>query len=138
MGHQHNIFLTSTKSKFEQRTTLKQFSQRYKNNYLHSLEYSFSKYLPLKENSGNYQLRKCLDKIKIVQLRTVLTDVRTGLYVSLRKPKVLVSQILRHYLTKEGRVRKLFSRLIQIKEPCVRNFEDLTRLKILGFIQIDV
>ena len=41
---------------------------------------------------------------------------------SLRKPKFFVSQILRFYLTKEGRVRKFFHCLMWIKEPCVRNF----------------
>ena len=56
---------------------------------------------------------------------------------SLRKPKVFVPQILRHYLTKEGRVRKLFCCLIRVKEPCVRNFEGLTRSKILGILQTE-
>ena len=54
---------------------------------------------------------------------------------SLRKPKVFVSQILRHYLTKEGRFRKLFHCLIRIKEPCVRKYEGLTRSKVLGILQ---
>ena len=44
-------------------------------------------------------------------------------------------QILRHYLTKEGRVRKVFNCLIRIKEPCVRKFEGITRSKILGILQ---
>ena len=48
-----------------------------------------------------------------------------------------MSQILRHYLTKEGRVGKLFYSLMRIKEPCVRKFEGLTRSKILGILQTD-
>ena len=48
---------------------------------------------------------------------------------------VFVLQILRHYLTKEGRAGKLFYCLIRIKEPCVRKFEGLTRSKILGILQ---
>ena len=43
--------------------------------------------------------------------------------------KVFVSQILRHYLTNEGYVRKLLYYLIWIKEPRVRKFEVLTRSK---------
>ena len=57
---------------------------------------------------------------------------------SLIEPKGFVSQILRHYLTKEGRVRKLFNCLILIKEPYVRKSEGLTRWKILGILQIVV
>ena len=56
-------------------------------------------------------------------------------WFSQRKPKVFVLQILRQYLTKEGRVRKLFYCLIRIKEPCVRKYEGLTRSKILGILQ---
>ena len=59
-------------------------------------------------------------------------------HISLRKPKVFVPQILRHYLTKEGRVQKLFYFLIRIKEPYIRTFEGLTRLKILGILQTDI
>ena len=56
--------------------------------------------------------------------------------ISGRKPKVFVSKILRHYLTKEGRVRKLFYCLMPRKEPCVqRNFEGLTRSTIFGILQ---
>ena len=58
--------------------------------------------------------------------------------LSLRKPRVFVSQILRHYLTKESRIRRLFYCSIQIKEPCVRKFEGCTRSKILGILQTDV
>ena len=46
-----------------------------------------------------------------------------------------MSQILRHYLTKEGRVRRLFYCLIRTKERCIRKFEGLTRSKILGILQ---
>ena len=46
-----------------------------------------------------------------------------------------MSQILRRYLTKKGRVRKFFYCLIWIKEPCVRKFEGLARSKILGISQ---
>ena len=46
-----------------------------------------------------------------------------------------MSQILRHYLTKEGRVRKFFNCLLRIKEPCVRKFEGVTSSKILGILQ---
>ena len=42
-----------------------------------------------------------------------------------------MSQILRRYLTKEGRVRKFFDYLIWTKEPCVRKFDGLARSKIL-------
>ena len=41
-----------------------------------------------------------------------------------------MSQILRRYLTKEGRVRNFFFYLIWIKEPCVRKFEGLASSKI--------
>ena len=54
---------------------------------------------------------------------------------SLRKPKVSALQILRRYLTIEGRVRKFFCNLIWIKEPCVRKFEGLAVPKILGISQ---
>ena len=57
---------------------------------------------------------------------------------SLRKPKTFVSQILRHYLTKEGRVRKLLYCLIRIKESCIRKSERLTRLKIRGILQTEL
>ena len=56
---------------------------------------------------------------------------------SLRKPKVFVSQILRHCLTKGGCIRKLFYCLIRTKEPCVKKFEGLIRLKILGILQTE-
>ena len=60
----------------------KQFLQRCKDNYLQSLYYSHSNridnYLALKENSDNYQFRTYLEKIKIVEYRTVLTRLRTG------------------------------------------------------------
>ena len=46
-----------------------------------------------------------------------------------------MSQILRRYLTKEGRVRKFLYCLIWIKEFCVRKFEGLTLSKILGISQ---
>ena len=55
--------------------------------------------------------------------------------ISLRKPKVFVSQILRRCLTKEGCVWKFFCCLIRIKEPCVRKFEGFARSKILGISQ---
>ena len=50
------------------------------------------------------------------------------------KPKVFVSQILRHNLTKEARVRKFFNYLNGIKKPCFRKFERLTRSKILEIL----
>ena len=56
---------------------------------------------------------------------------------SLRKLKAFAWQILQRYLTKEGCVRKLFYCLIWIKEPCVRKFEGLTGLKILGILQTE-
>ena len=49
-----------------------------------------------------------------------------------------MSQILRHYLTKEGRFRKLFYCLIRIKEPCVRKIERLTRPKTLEILQTEL
>ena len=51
---------------------------------------------------------------------------------------VFVLQILRHYLTKEGRVSKLFCCLIRMKGPCVRKSEWLTRSKILGILQTEM
>ena len=60
------------------------------------------------------------------------------IFVHISEPKVFVSQILRHYLTKEGRVRKLFYCLMRIQEPCIRTFEGLTRLNIFGISQTDI
>ena len=54
---------------------------------------------------------------------------------SLRK-LVFALQILRRYLTKEGRVLKSFYYLIWIKEHCVRKFEGLTRSKLFGISQV--
>ena len=54
---------------------------------------------------------------------------------SLRIPKVFALQILRRYLTKEGRVRKFFVLFNMVKEPCVRKFERLARSKVLGISQ---
>ena len=59
----------------------------------------------------------------------------SALLFSLRKPKVFVSQILPHHLTKEGCVRKSFYCLVRIKEPCVRKFEAVIRSKILLILQ---
>ena len=49
-----------------------------------------------------------------------------------------MSEILRHYLTEEGRVRKLFYGLMQMAEPCVRKFEELTCSKIFGILQTEM
>ena len=55
---------------------------------------------------------------------------------SLRKPKVFVLQILQVTLCDKRRSHsKLFSLFIWIKEPCVRKFEGLERLKLLGISQ---
>ena len=55
----------------------KQFLERCKDNYLPSLYYSdynrIDNYLARKENSNNYQFKTCLEKIKIVEHRTILT-----------------------------------------------------------------
>ena len=59
----------------------------------------------------------------------------SALLFSLRKPKVFVSQILPHHLTKEGCVRKSFYCLVRIKEPCVRKFEAVILSKILLILQ---
>ena len=56
-------------------------------------------------------------------------------YISLRKPKVFVSQILRGYLKKKGRIRKFFYCL---REPCVRKFGGLARSKILEISQTNI
>ena len=62
------------------------------------------------------------------------------IFVTLQSQKTqgFVSQILRHYLTEEGHVRKLFSCVLHIKKPCVRNSGGLTRSKILGILQTDL
>ena len=54
-----------------------------------------------------------------------------------KKIQGFVSQILWHYLAKEGCVQKLFYCLIPIKEPCVRKYEGLPRSKILGILQTE-
>ena len=54
-----------------------------------------------------------------------------------QKTQAFVLQILRRYLTKEDRFRKLFYCLIRIKEPCLRKSEGLTCSKILGILQAD-
>ena len=58
--------------------------------------------------------------------------------ISLRKPKVFVSHILRHYLTKECHVQKFFYCLIRLKKPCIRKFEGSTHSKILGILQTEI
>ena len=52
--------------------------------------------------------------------------------VSLRKPKGFCVADFATLSDKKGRIRKFFNCLIQIKEPCFRKFELLTRSKIVG------
>ena len=54
-----------------------------------------------------------------------------------QKTQGFVSQILRHYLAKEGCVQKLRYCLIPIKDPCARKYEELPRSKILGILQTE-
>ena len=49
-----------------------------------------------------------------------------------------MSQILRHDLTKQGRVRIFVYCFIRIKEPSVRKSEGLTHSKILGILQTEM
>ena len=65
------------------------------------------------------------------------TKFQTGPKQSQKTQGFLCRKFWRHYLTKEGRVRKSFYCLIWIKEPCVRKFEGLTRSKILWILQTD-
>ena len=53
--------------------------------------------------------------------------------LSLRTPKVFASQILRCYLTKEGRVRKFFYWSIWIKNVAFENLKGSHVRKFLGF-----
>ena len=52
-----------------------------------------------------------------------------------KKTQGFVPQISRHCLTKESPVRKFLKLFIQIKEPCVREFERIQVRKFLGILQ---
>ena len=71
---------------------------------------------------------------------SLLTIVNRFIEAHIASQRLIQSQktqgfVSQNYLTKEGRIRKLFYCLIWIKEPCVRKFEGLTRSKILGILQ---
>ena len=87
------------------------------------------------ESESNLVLSHAQKWTEILHLKLQDSNVHKLDKIILRKPKVFASQILRLYLTKEGRVRKIFYCLIWIKEPCVRKFEGLARSKILGISQ---
>ena len=78
-------------------------------------------------------------KFWLIQLNTKsYTGGGGGGYDVTQKTRVFVSQILRHYLTLESRIRKLFGCSIQIEESYFRKFEGLTRSKILGIWQTEL
>ena len=49
-----------------------------------------------------------------------------------------MSQIMQHYLTKEGCMRKLFYCLIGIKQRCIKKCKGLRHLKVLGILQTEM